>query len=269
MVQQGGRLAQLGERCVRNAEVRSSILLPSTNLRSRQSTRASVGEPILAKVVRRSPKGEGGLSNPSHATNQAHRRAHRRRRRSGAERRHPRGREIRLQCRHRGAGHRRQLRRAHRARPHAGARARRTSPEFCVWAARFSAPPIAAIPFAYPVSTSDGKVDYSARVIENFHKFGLDALVVIGGDGTLAIAHELSEEGHSDRRRAENDRQRHRRHRQLLRVRHRRELRHRRHRSAAYHGRSAPSHHGGRGDGTLCGVDRAVRRRRRRRGCRF
>jgi hypothetical protein len=29
-----GRLAQLGERCVRNAEVRSSILLPSTNLRS-------------------------------------------------------------------------------------------------------------------------------------------------------------------------------------------------------------------------------------------
>jgi hypothetical protein len=31
---QVGRLAQLGERCVRNAEVRSSILLPSTNLRS-------------------------------------------------------------------------------------------------------------------------------------------------------------------------------------------------------------------------------------------
>src|SRR5687768_14113550 len=29
-----GRLAQLGERCVRNAEVGSSILLPSTNLRS-------------------------------------------------------------------------------------------------------------------------------------------------------------------------------------------------------------------------------------------
>src|SRR4051794_19121718 len=29
-----GRLAQLGERCVRNAEVGSSSLLPSTNLRS-------------------------------------------------------------------------------------------------------------------------------------------------------------------------------------------------------------------------------------------
>ena len=50
-------------------------------------------------------------------------------------------------------------------------------------------------PFAYPVSTSTGEVDYSARVIENFHKFGLDALVVIGGDGTLAIAHEFSKKG--------------------------------------------------------------------------
>jgi hypothetical protein len=37
-----GRLAQLGERCVRNAEVRSSILLPSTNpfLRNPLSSRA-------------------------------------------------------------------------------------------------------------------------------------------------------------------------------------------------------------------------------------
>src|SRR5688572_31638987 len=50
-------------------------------------------------------------------------------------------------------------------------------------------------PFAYPVSTSDGKVDYSSRVTENFHKFGLDALIVIGGDGTLAIAHQLSKKG--------------------------------------------------------------------------
>jgi phosphofructokinase-like protein len=51
-------------------------------------------------------------------------------------------------------------------------------------------------PFAYPVSTSTGeKVDYSTRVIENFHLMGLDALIVIGGDGTLAIAHELSKKG--------------------------------------------------------------------------
>lgn len=50
-------------------------------------------------------------------------------------------------------------------------------------------------PFAYPISTTDGKVDYSTRVVENFHLFGLNALVVIGGDGTLAIAHELSKKG--------------------------------------------------------------------------
>src|SRR5688500_3512163 len=51
-------------------------------------------------------------------------------------------------------------------------------------------------PFAYPMSTSTGEeVDYSERVVENLHKFGLDALVVIGGDGTLAIAHEFSKKG--------------------------------------------------------------------------
>jgi ATP-dependent phosphofructokinase / diphosphate-dependent phosphofructokinase len=50
-------------------------------------------------------------------------------------------------------------------------------------------------PFAYPIATSDGSVDYSTRVVEMFHKIGLDALVVIGGDGTLAIAHKLSKRG--------------------------------------------------------------------------
>jgi 6-phosphofructokinase 1 len=50
-------------------------------------------------------------------------------------------------------------------------------------------------PFAYPLSTREGKVDYSVRVVENFHEFGLDALVVIGGDGTLSIAHRLSKAG--------------------------------------------------------------------------
>src|SRR5687768_12412801 len=48
-------------------------------------------------------------------------------------------------------------------------------------------------PFAYQVATTDGKVDYSARVVEMFHKLDLHALVVIGGDGTLAIAHALSD----------------------------------------------------------------------------
>jgi phosphofructokinase-like protein len=50
-------------------------------------------------------------------------------------------------------------------------------------------------PFAYPISTESGPVDYSDRCVENFHKLGLDGLVVIGGDGTLAIAYELHKRG--------------------------------------------------------------------------
>src|ERR1700704_1223126 len=50
-------------------------------------------------------------------------------------------------------------------------------------------------PFAYPVATSEGIHDYSDRVVEMFHKMGLDALVVIGGDGTLAIAHQFCNRG--------------------------------------------------------------------------
>ena len=41
-------------------------------------------------------------------------------------------------------------------------------------------------PFAYPVNTPDGTQDYSTRCIEP-STLGLDALVVIGGDGTLGI----------------------------------------------------------------------------------
>jgi ATP-dependent phosphofructokinase / diphosphate-dependent phosphofructokinase len=50
-------------------------------------------------------------------------------------------------------------------------------------------------PFTYQVETSEGKHDYSTRVVEMFHRMGLDALVVIGGDGTLAIAHKFSRLG--------------------------------------------------------------------------
>jgi ATP-dependent phosphofructokinase / diphosphate-dependent phosphofructokinase len=50
-------------------------------------------------------------------------------------------------------------------------------------------------PFAYPVETSDGVQDYSDRCVEMFHKMGLGALVVIGGDGTLAIAHQFCQRG--------------------------------------------------------------------------
>jgi 6-phosphofructokinase 1 len=50
-------------------------------------------------------------------------------------------------------------------------------------------------PFLYPVETSEGTKDYSVRCVEMFHELGLDALVVIGGDGTLAIAHEFARRG--------------------------------------------------------------------------
>jgi len=50
-------------------------------------------------------------------------------------------------------------------------------------------------PFAYPVATSGGTLDYSDRCFEMFHHLELDALIVIGGDGTLAIAHEFHKRG--------------------------------------------------------------------------
>src|SRR5262249_55074690 len=49
--------------------------------------------------------------------------------------------------------------------------------------------------FASRVETSEGKHDYSTRVVEMFHRMGLNALVVLGGDGTLAIAHKFSRMG--------------------------------------------------------------------------
>ena len=50
-------------------------------------------------------------------------------------------------------------------------------------------------PFAYPGEDGEPPVDYSERCVQNFKALDLDALVVIGGDGTLAIAHELQERG--------------------------------------------------------------------------
>ena len=46
-------------------------------------------------------------------------------------------------------------------------------------------------PFEYPLASGTGHVDYSERVVETFTKMKLDALVVIGGDGTLQIAHQF------------------------------------------------------------------------------
>jgi len=50
-------------------------------------------------------------------------------------------------------------------------------------------------PFAYPVLTNGGTRDYSARCLETFRELALDALIVIGGDGTLGIAHEFWKRG--------------------------------------------------------------------------
>ena len=50
-------------------------------------------------------------------------------------------------------------------------------------------------PFGKSIQTSEGARTYSDRCVEMFHKMGLQALVVIGGDGTLAIAQQFSQRG--------------------------------------------------------------------------
>ena len=50
-------------------------------------------------------------------------------------------------------------------------------------------------PFAVPIETSSGTRDYQDRCVEMFHELTLDALVVIGGDGTLSIANEFHKRG--------------------------------------------------------------------------
>ncbi len=53
-------------------------------------------------------------------------------------------------------------------------------------------------PFAYPVRRGDGSeilTDCSAAIARNFGALGLDALIAIGGDGTMRIAHELAAVG--------------------------------------------------------------------------
>jgi 6-phosphofructokinase 1 len=53
-------------------------------------------------------------------------------------------------------------------------------------------------PFHFPVPAVDGSVEYrdvSDRLVENFKRLGLDLMVAIGGDGSLTLAHRLSEKG--------------------------------------------------------------------------
>ncbi|MFW5947750.1 MAG: 6-phosphofructokinase, partial [Gemmatimonadota bacterium] len=53
-------------------------------------------------------------------------------------------------------------------------------------------------PFEWPVEDADGTVravDRSDEVVENFRHHGYDALVAIGGDGSLSIADRLARKG--------------------------------------------------------------------------
>jgi phosphofructokinase-like protein len=53
-------------------------------------------------------------------------------------------------------------------------------------------------PFCYPVLGQDGKIsecDLSDAVVTNIRNLGIDALIVIGGDGTLGIAEKFYEKG--------------------------------------------------------------------------
>jgi phosphofructokinase-like protein len=49
-------------------------------------------------------------------------------------------------------------------------------------------------PFAYPVE-GGGTVDRSAEIVAGYHELGLDALIGIGGDGSLAILRRLAQAG--------------------------------------------------------------------------
>ena len=50
-------------------------------------------------------------------------------------------------------------------------------------------------PFAEPIVTPHGTFSYGDRVMEMFQQMALDALICIGGDGTLAIAYEFYKKG--------------------------------------------------------------------------
>src|SRR6185369_8854814 len=50
-------------------------------------------------------------------------------------------------------------------------------------------------PFAAPIETPEGTFIYADRVLEMFRIMQLDALVCIGGDGTLAISYEFYKMG--------------------------------------------------------------------------
>lgn len=50
-------------------------------------------------------------------------------------------------------------------------------------------------PFAYPLP-GGGVADRSQEIVEGYHELGLDALIGVGGDGSLAILRRLARQGH-------------------------------------------------------------------------
>lgn len=53
-------------------------------------------------------------------------------------------------------------------------------------------------PFGHPVELADGStkiVDTSDKIISRFQQYGMDALIAIGGDGSMIIAQQLFEKG--------------------------------------------------------------------------
>ena len=102
--------------------------------------------------------------------------------------------------------------------------------------------------------------DGYASVRRTIEANGIDAVIVIGGDGTLRTALALSRGGASRRRGAEDDRQRHSRHRHDVRLRHGRLDRDRGARPDRDDGRVAQPDHGRRADGPHEGLDRDLRR---------
>ncbi len=59
-------------------------------------------------------------------------------------------------------------------------------------------------------------IDVSDEIVRGIKRLKMDALLVLGGDGTLRIAHELCHEGCTGHWCSQDDRQRYRRHRSDL-----------------------------------------------------
>ena len=112
-----------------------------------------------------------------------------------------------------------------------------------------------------PYKVDGGPEQVKATLAEH----GIDALVAIGGEDTLGVAHRLAGEGVRGRRGAEDDRQRPVGHRAHLRLRHRGADLRRRHRPAAHHRREPRPGDGGGGDGSARRPHRGVGGDRRRR----